>query len=164
MNVIYTFQEESINPYVHFYEEKVTNLSFINRSRIFVHEYLSNLLKNIYLDWNQLEFYDENNVKLDESFIMIERVNVCIKDPIYTRSYPYDEILKKLDIPNKDFQCLYYWSSECVVSKLFGLNGISRKNGKLKSYYTIIEDKNDLTNLYDNMTKTCKKRVIFFLE
>lgn len=160
-----------INPYaytyVHEYEKQSTNLSFLERSRIFVYEYLSDILKE-YLDWNQLEFYNKDDKnKIDDSSEMVDNVIVYIKDPIYTPSYPYHEILKKLDIPIEDFNCLYYWCSK-VFNSSYGLNGISKKNGKIETHYlnVIIDDEDDLKELFysKEIIEICKKRIIFLID
>lgn len=158
-----------INPYgytyIHEYEKRTTNLSFLERSRIFVYEYLSDILKE-YLDLNQLEFYyrDCKDNKIDDSSEMKDNIIVYIKDPIYTPSYPYHEILKKMDIPEEDFNCLYYWCSSSSKSS-YGLNGLSRKNGKIDTYYlnVIINDEDDLKELFytTEIIEMCKKRIIF---
>jgi hypothetical protein len=160
-----------INPYaytyIHEYEKPSTNLSFLERSRIFVYEYLSDILKE-YIDWNQLEFYNKDN-KIDDSSEMINNVIVYIKDPIYTPSYPYHEILKKLDLLKEDFNCLYYWCSKTSKSSntSYGLNGISKKNGKIETHYlnVIIDDEDYLKDIFytTDVTEMCKKRIIFFL-
>jgi hypothetical protein len=168
MNVTYSFRNANFEPYAHSYDDKVAHFSFVKRSRIFVYEYISENTKE-YIDWQQLDFYDQNGVKLDDSFDSskmssdhMNHVIVDIKHPIHTMSYPFNQIKKKLELPSGDFECFYYWASACFNSRPFGLHGISRKHGNIITTYLVVENDKEMEKL--NMTPDCKKRVEFIIQ
>jgi len=186
MNVTYTFRNDSWRvypPYHRYYEkEDYEEDSFVHLSNIFVWEYIFNIDndeekdnneekgKKQYLNWSQIDFYDNNGNLLNEESPIIESVVVFIKNPVYTIEYHSKDVFNMIDFKEdnkKNKEDFIFWAS--VPLSLIGkipitLEGVSYKNDKYVMYCKEIFNYNDYKRYKERMTDDCKRRVEFMLQ
>lgn len=187
VTVVYTFDDvESAHQYpsyTHQFEKNswnVTHKPFDMLSRIFVSEYLYDIDPTRVIEWEQLMFYMNDDLietcPLDSNAILSNlygkngknvNINVVIKSPIETISYPALFIQEKLEKDaKKDEAPFYFWAnvdninSDLTDQLLIGLTGFDENyNTIYKNVY--VREMNDLENIKIN--DMCKKRIVFLL-